>query len=462
MSRYLFIILFLLGYNLGCILGVGYNSGVGALYAQTLTLDSCLTLALQNNKNLYSAKLEVEKAKEVRNQARTKYFPQISLQGGGYHALNPLLEIKTEDVPNETLRNVLDFIYENFGETLGLPNSISFMRYGIAAQVTAIQPVYMGGKIVVGNKLAKVGVEAAELQAQIEERNLLLEVEEAYWLVVNLKEKQRTVEAAKALLDTLYKQVSVAVNAGLAMPNDLMAVRLRQDEMNAKSIQLSNGTYLATCALCQTLGISYSPTIEFSNEQITHEPQYAIQPERKLLSLNVKAEELKKRMSLADALPQVIIGGSYGYTNILSPFNQNGHQAFVETNQARHLNGLLGVSINIPLTAWWETSHKLREHNIFIKQAVLKQADLNEKLDLKKIQTYNAMIEAQTLCQSYSNSVELAEENYRVCNANYKAGLLSISELLQAQTLLFQAQNNLSDAQSSLQIATHKYNTVNY
>ena len=152
-----------------------------SIKAQVLTIDSCLSLARQNNKELRYAELNIEKAQQVKNQAFTNYFPQVKATAIGYHSLHPMVEVGIDDINNASVRDLLTTLYGNYGAALGLDNTISLFQYGYQAGVTALQPVYMGGKIVAGNQLAKVGVEAARLQTQITERDLLEQVEERYW-----------------------------------------------------------------------------------------------------------------------------------------------------------------------------------------------------------------------------------------------------------------------------------------
>jgi outer membrane protein TolC len=151
-----------------------------------LTLDSCLHLAEQNNKIIQQSAIEVSKAEQVKSQALTKYFPQVSASAMGFHSLNPMIEVGIDDIRNAGVRDLLTTLYGNYGEALGLDNTLSFLEYGYQVGVTALQPVYMGGKIVAGNKLAQVGIEAAQLQESITQRDVLQEVEESYWLVVGL------------------------------------------------------------------------------------------------------------------------------------------------------------------------------------------------------------------------------------------------------------------------------------
>lgn len=428
---------------------------------QVLTLDSCLALARQNNKELHRAELDIEKAQQVKNQAFTNYFPQVKATAIGYHSLHPMVEVGIDDINNASVRDLLTTLYGNYGAALGLDNTISLFQYGYQAGVTALQPVYMGGKIVAGNQLAKVGVEAARLQTQITERDLLEQVEESYWLVVGLTEKQQTLQAVTALLDTIHRTVQVAVNAGLALQTDLLKVELRQSEIHRTQIQLDNGLALAKRALWQAISpTTKSPTSptppkeglpDYNSLQV--EPigaDSALQTpplkegygeviESSLLSLQVRAAELQRRMHIADALPQVAVGAHYGYSNMQANFLRNGLG-----NKTG--NGAVFVSVSVPLTEWWKTGHKIREDNIAIEQARLEEQHTNELLSLRTQQAYDKTIEAYSLVSENRYALDIARENYRLSGVNYRAGMGTITDLLTAQTTLLQAENNLTDA----------------
>lgn len=426
---------------------------------QSLSLDSCLQLARQNNAELRSAQLDVKKAQEVRNQARTKYFPQVSGIAGGYHALQPLLDISPDNLANTQARDFLNSLYTAYGEVLGLNNTFAMFHYGAVAGVMAVQPVYMGGKIVTGNKLAQVGVDAARLQAQIKERDILLQVEESYWLVVNLQSKQQLILSTQALLDTIETNVKEAVSAGLAISNDLLRVQLKKNELDALQVQLTDGIDLATRALAQSIGLD-SISISFDLDSISPQPTTppsggwgaisAYLPETDLLQDAVRAAQLKRRMDLADGLPHIIVGGSYDYGNVMRvegiDLRGNGWQQ----------NGLLFASLQVPLTGWWETSHKLKEGRYAIEQAQLQQKDLNEKLVLRHQQAANEVHKLSSLLIQMRSSAELAQRNYDLAQENYSAGLCSITELMEAQTLYQKAQTDLIDTQIQYRIALHR------
>ena len=435
-----------------------------SVQAQVLTLDSCLSLARQNNKELRRAELDIDKAQQVKNQAFTNYFPQVKATAMGYHSLHPMVEVGIEDVGNASVRDLLTTLYGNYGAALGLDNTLSLFQYGYLAGITALQPVYMGGKIVAGNQLAKVGVEAAKLQTEITERDLLEQVEESYWLVVGLTEKQNTLQTYTALLDTVHRTVQVAVNAGLALQTDLLQVELRQSEIQRTQIQLDNGLALAKRALWQSLGKTSPVQIGDGLDGVKFEtiqadsalqaPPLKVEEgksiESSLLSLQVRAVELQRRMDIADALPQVAVGAHYGYSNMQANFLRDGLGS-------KTGNGAVFVTVSVPLTDWWETGHKIREDNIAVEQARLEEQNTNELLSLRTQQAYDNMVEAYSLVSENRHAVDIARENYRLSGVNYRAGMGTITDLLTAQASLLQAENDLTDAIIAYKVNMRRY-----
>jgi len=427
---------------------------------KALTLDSCLSLAQQNNPSLRKAQLGVLRAEEVKAQAFTKYFPQIQGTAFGYHALHPIVEIGIDDIGNASVRDLLTTLYGSYGSALGLENSINLFQHGYMAGVTAVQPIFMGGKIVAGNKLAQVGVEAAKLQAQLQQRDILEQIEESYWLVYSLQEKQQIIDDAMSLLDTIYANVSVAVEAGLALPLDITQVEIRKNDIQRRQLQLQNGSRLARRALALSIGLENGDSVETvqadSNLDITtinlrENPVQLV--EKQLLDLQVRAAELEKRMVLAEALPQVLLGANYGYSQWQMNILRDGinHKTG---------NGALFVTVNVPLTGWWETGHKLKEKQYAIEQAQIDADYLGSQLDLRTKQVYDQMTEAQALVQIQEKTLLQAQEAYNQLKINYDAGLATITDLLQAQMVLTQTKSDLTDAQIAYKVYSKRYSDL--
>ena len=95
--------------------------GCAAVSAQSLPMDSCLlsldsckALALRNNLEIKNAALDLEAAQEVKKQAFTKYFPNVSVMAGGYYAAKPLIEYGIDDIGNAEARQWLHNLYYEY------------------------------------------------------------------------------------------------------------------------------------------------------------------------------------------------------------------------------------------------------------------------------------------------------------------------------------------------------------
>ena len=428
------------------------------LKAQTpvLTLDSCFALAKANNAQLLTDQLEIQKAQEVKAQVFTKHFPQVSISYLAYYAAKPIIEYGINDIQDDDLGAFLSALITTLndpeGANMGLPTEINLMKQGHGVNATAMMPVYAGGRILNGNRLANVGIEAAQLKAEVSERDMLENIESTFYLVLGLQDKVHTVESALALTDSLDHIVEVALKAGLITKSDKLRLALKQNELKANQLQLNNGIVLASQLLCQQIGITYPEdgltldTASFSIKNHADElRENFIRPEQQLLQLQIDAEKLRKKLTIGEALPQVGIGGTYSYGNLVRKYKGN---------------AIALAQVSIPLTQWWETSHKLKEHNIAIREAELMQKDLTEKMGLQVKQAYNQMVEAEALMQSDKAALDMAQENYRLAELNYRAGMNTITDVLEAHALLLQAKNAITDRQITYLTARRRYHDL--
>lgn len=422
-----------------------------------LTLDSCFALAKANNADLKTNQLEIAKAQEVKAQVFTKYFPQVSISYLAYYAAKPIIEYGVNDVSNDDLSQFLSALINSLndpeGSNMNLPTEIALMKKGQGVNATAIMPVYAGGRIANGNRLANLGIEAAKLKAEVSERDMLENIESSYYLVLGLQDKVHTIESALALTDSLDHIVDVALKAGLITKSDKLRLALKQNELKAKQTQLSNGIILASQLLCQQIGIDYPEgglTLDTANLK-TSQPTLGVQrenfvrPEHKLLQLQIDAEKLRKKLTLGETLPTIGIGGVALYGNLIKNYKGN---------------VIAFAQVSLPLTQWWETSHKLKEHNIIIEEAELMQKDLTEKMNLQVKQAYNQMVEAEALMQSDKAAFDMAQENYRLAELNYRAGMNTITDVLEAHALLLQAKNAITDQQITYLTACRRYHDL--
>jgi len=312
------------------------------------------------------------------------------------------------------------------------------MKNGTIAGVQAVQPVFAGGQIINGNKLAKVGEDVSRLQLQLSENEVEKTAEQYFWQLASLQEKMKTINAADALLADIYKDVDVAVRAGVALRNDLLRVQLRQNEIASQRLKLQNGLSLVRLLLSQYCGlrdtsfvITYQTDLVQQISSLQGTETLVNLPEYQLLGKQVEATALQQKMAVGQNLPSIAIGAGYNYHNLLDN---------------DHTFGMLFATMSIPISDWWGGSHAIKRKKIEHQNAQEQLADNAQLLQIRMQNAWNNVEESYQQLQLAQRSIEQAEENLRLNRNYYNAGTSKMSDLLEAQMLFQQACDKRTDA----------------
>lgn len=416
-----------------------------------LTVIDCIDLALQNNIMLKNNQLEIEKAKATKKEAQTAYLPTVSAHALAFDAINPMLSFGIEDIDNALVRQTLYNLYAQYGQLLGLKKTYSFAQNGMMLNAMAIEPVFAGGRIYNGNKLAKLGIEAATYQAKIKEDEVCLQTECLYWQIVSLQEKISTLDQLDQLLDTLEKDLTGAIEAGLAMPTDRFKVTVKKNESRLNRKKVEDGITLLKMALAQYIGIDWQTMLltdtlgaENTPSSYYQEASRAVahRNESLLLDLSLQAEKLKRKITLGEALPSLLVGGSVNYHTILKNTKPN---------------AMVFAVLQVPITDWHKTAYKLKKHDLDAEIAENNRLDLTEKMVMQTNQAWFNLEQSQLRINMAQTALNDAEANLKITQDYYEAGLVTLSDLLEAQTMLKNCRDELSDSRIEYRICLIKY-----
>lgn len=409
--------------------------------AQTYTLEQIKDSALHNNIAIRSARYNIEAAQQQRKEAFTKFFPNISGTGLWFNANKGMAKMEMNPsnymTPELGASLAQSFPAEALA-ALANPVSISMMKNGTIAGVQAVQPVFAGGQIINGNKLAKVSEDVSRLQLQLSENEVEKTAEQYFWQLASLQEKMKTINAADALLADIYKDVDVAVRAGVALRNDLLRVQLRQNEIASQRLKLQNGLSLVRLLLSQYCGlrdtsfvITYQTDLVQQISSLQGTETLVNLPEYQLLGKQVEATALQQKMAVGQNLPSIAIGAGYNYHNLLDN---------------DHTFGMLFATMSIPISDWWGGSHAIKRKKIEHQNAQEQLADNAQLLQIRMQNAWNNVEESYQQLQLAQRSIEQAEENLRLNRNYYNAGTSKMSDLLEAQMLFQQACDKRTDA----------------
>ncbi|MCM1531622.1 MAG: TolC family protein [Bacteroides sp.] len=436
-----------------------------------LTLQECQDLALANNVKMKNARLEVEMAKADRQANIANFFPSIQATGIGFIAdkgilggelgdfinlpgsvgealpgLASLQEFLMQNLPPELLPQVGEIINGITGPIdqgmQGIKHKeVDVLDKGLGAAVTAVQPVFMGMKIVNAQKLYKVGEQVKAYQLQQTHDEVLLTVEKYYRQLLNLREKEKTVISMDSLLNNLQGNVDEAVASGVKNRNDALQVNLKANQVKSGLIQVRNGISLTKMVLGQYIGVAVdSFDIVTMDEEMLSTPetyrtnhQAALEGNLnfRLLEKSVEATRLRKRLALGENLPNIMVGGGFAYHNFLN----NIDRSFWFGTAAVH----------VPITKWWGGGLKMKKANLALQVAENTRDNAGELLTVQMQQLYNQLEEYYNQVEISKLSIETATENFRMQNDAYEAGTATMTELLNAESLLHQSRDQYAN-----------------
>ncbi len=412
-------------------------ASVSAQQPLRLTQAECRQMALAHSEELQQADNAVRQAELDRKIAATAYLPKVEGSATGAYMLPDM------DMMGMELR----------------------MRGTYMAGLSLTQPIYTGGKITTGHRLARIGEEAASEKFRMTRMDVLVGADNAYWTYIAVGRKVRMLENYCAQMDTLYRQTETALAAGMATENDLLRIEAKRTELHYQLQKAQNGAELCQMSLCRIIGADFDTQIEAVDTTFSvSEPgrlasEIDARPELLLLEKQVAAEREQIRMARADMLPTVGLGVNYMYYgNVkLNGMADAGGTMVPYTQEFRDGMGIAMLSVKIPIFHWGESRKKVRKAQYELRNAEL---DLQKNTKLLNIEVQQAIRNVQDgyrMVLTAEKGLQQAEENLRVMRNRYTVSMAPLTDLLDAQSQWQQAESNLIEAQAQYRIYETEY-----
>ena len=466
---------------------------------RTLSLDSCRVLALHNNKQINISKLKQDMAMNIRKAAKTKYLPKVDA-AGGYEYFSESISLLSKDEKNQ-LNNLGTSTATLAGGSLSsmvtglvqqgvIPASVAQQISGVMGQlgtpmaaagnqignsivksletdthniwggaIMVRQPIYMGGAITAINNIAKINESLAENDADYKTQSTLYNIDQAYWLVVSLKQKQLLANSYLNLVKKLNSDVQKMIKEGVATNADGLRVNVKENEAEMQVTQVEDGLTLSKMMLCQLCGIPMSDNITLADENsdslnidmsqqtdnvADKDAASNNRPELRMLQNSIEISEQATRLVRAAYLPHVLLTGGYLVSN------PNVYNSF-ERKFAGTWN--VGVIVQVPVWNWFESSYKIRASKAATCMAQMELCDTKEKIDLQITQSQFKVKEAHKKLNMARKNIKSAEENLRCANLGFKEGIMETTDVMTAQTAWQQALSQKIDAEVEVKLS---------
>nr|WP_311144204.1 TolC family protein [uncultured Porphyromonas sp.] len=426
---------------------------------RVLTLDSCRSLAKEHSRTLQQKDEEIKAAHAKKQQVMTNFFPQVAARGVYLH-MQKELHLIDWDKPLGHLNFLIPERLRHLG-TVDLRNLW-------VGNVTAIQPLFLGGKIISGYKMASLAERLQGELRQTVETEVETKLDETYWQVVSLRSKERLLDQLVRLLEQTVKDVDASIDAGVATKADGLSVRTKLSEAEVKRSQVVNGLELSRMLLADLCGLSEDEPFTLAEEGHLQElllstqtapiardedTEAAIERRSEIRSLRLVDSIYSKRVNMESAslFPKLYGVASYSTTN------PNSFQG-----QKKEFGGqyYLGLMLEVPISDLFSGTFKRRQAKAEHRVKQLELAEARSKINLQIKQALRTADDARRAYTTALSAVKMAEENMRYAKAGYDEGVIPLLNYTMAQTAWMSAQDSLIDAQIRVLLTESKLKKI--
>lgn len=421
-----------------------------------LTLEQCRSIALDSSAILRNAQLMEEKTELDRKAVITNFLPKFSgyglylwtsesfdydFSGGALPVYKNVYGNLVPDLMKDPAGNI---VYNNgipvFNQYAVIPPMTLSVDLAntVTAGVSVTQPVFMGGKIISGYRMAALGTEMARLNSELKAEEVTVSVDEAYWLYVKTCKLLETAESLDSTVSEIYRFVKDAIDVGMATSTDLVKVEVQRNNAALAVAKARNGKRLSMMNLCHILGLPLTTEIEVDQSGFTLDST-AVIPEsiamgcdsienRTDYRLLAGQAELKRRnvdFVRSDFLPRLGVMASYGYSYGLKLMDET------LLNQAGFT---VMATLKVPIFAWGEGYLKIKSAKKEYEMAQNELERLSGMMELEKAKNSYAVSEAALQVRLAESSLKSAENNLKVCRDQYELGMETIVNVLEAQS----------------------------
>jgi len=400
-------------------------------YAESLTLDQAIALALRDNHAMKIARLEVDKADENISAAKTFRLPSLH----AYTLVSGNLADNKLEVPNPSA---------NLFPGLGPFFTLNDRRKPTAIfAASVIEPLTQQYRIGLNIKLEKVSRELAQAKLRQQQNETVDKVKKAYYAILQTTSSLSSVEEALKSYHELDKVTGDYVIQQAALKADHLAVQTQLAKVEYEQLELSNRLATQKEQLNTLLGRAVDTSFEVTGvpeftsfeTDLTAARKLALErrPELQQARLAIEQATLDRRIKKSEYIPDVSAGFVY-----LTPRN---YASVIPKNFAN-----AGVVMSWEFFDWGRKKHQLAEKDKAVEQTnnALKETEDEVLIDVgdkfRKLQQSGQALRVARLAE---NS---AKENLRVSTGQYKFQAVLLSNVLQSQASLAEAANQYQQA----------------
>ncbi len=402
-----------------------------------ISLQEAVTLGLQHSRYLQMDKAKIEEAHAVLLGAQNNQLPDFNWSASYMRLTNAKVDMKMKT-----------------GNANSNSEPAPTINQAMIGMASLSLPLYAGHRIKYDIARAKLGIKAAELDAETDQNTIAFTIANAF---AGLFKFSKSIAVLKENLTASQQRDSMFLRLeenGIMARNDRLKAQLQTANIELQLLDAGNQYTTALMRMNLLLGLpdetQLIPDSSFIQTGLNNQPldyfeALSLTSRKDLQSLNVqqKAAGFSTRAAKAQSFPALSLSGGYVAANI---------PHFISVYNAVNL----GVGIHYNLANLWKKNATLLQSRAKEKQLSALQDELTDNIKLALHKDYQNALFAGKKTLVYERALEQSSENFRITQNKYKNSLVTITDLLDADAALLAAKINLVNSRADAALAYFK------
>jgi outer membrane protein TolC len=397
-----------------------------------LDLERVLQLVNENNRDVAVARQNTQVSRQAIKEANASKLPDIN-------ASLSVSYIGDATILNRNFSHITAAATPHLGNTL---------------DVTLYQPVYMGGAISAGVKLAESQSQMSENQLEITRQNVSINAVGCYLELFKAYNLRNVYDENIAMTERLLTDINARYKEGIVLKNDVTRYELRLSTLNYDRLTLNNRISVLNHDLCLLLGLDEDTEIvadvlpNISNLPAVETKNYwtdmamSNSPSIRALDIRSNINNQQSKLIKAEYLPHVglVAGDTFDgpITFELPPINKNLNVWYV------------GVNVSYNISSLFKTPKSVRKNALEREEISYSRDALSDHINSTIDNTFTNYTQAFSMLQTEEKNVELANENYQLVENRYNNQLALLTDMLDASTAKLDAEVRLVNARVNI------------
>lgn len=435
------------------ILTIVLLSAAVVLNSVNITLDESIKMAQENNKELLAEKSAVQAADWGKYNAFSNFLPRANLNTSVVRIDDDTYQQAQEMVklpvfaPNDMPTG--DYVPFSAGAMMDGVHKTTYR-----SSVTVQQPVFTGGKILLGYQIASLASKRAKNVVENKKNELSFQVASTYMTVLKLQELRELSESSLRSTTAKLQQVKDKYDAGLAKRSDVLQWQVKLQNDRTALNEIDSNLQIVLSMWRNLLGadqLYYPEKINVADWQEEMDFYANLKGERKdshLKDVLDKVEKNNPTLKMLDVNESMM---QKNYTMKKGNFLPNINLQFtyeIEDGDKLDFSGRdswnLAAVLSFPLFSGGSNYTELKQAQHELRKTKYNIDYTRENLFVGAKQALLALINKAGEIENNEKALEFAQENHQIINSLFEQDMVTNVELMDAEVMLFSSRMNLT------------------